>query len=102
MNKIYSDQIAKATSLSDGIKRNVETLKRRSIDLNTEAMDSICKQLVEASNKQEEAEQALKLVRDEAHSLLEQLKTEILETKTPIKTTFPPEQWQQFGIADKR
>ncbi len=102
MNKIYSDQIDKAKSLSDGIKKQSETLKQQGITISTEAMDSCRRALHEVALKQVEAELALKAVRDEAHLLMEQLKEMILANKTPIKEHFALEQWQHFGIADKR
>ncbi len=102
MNKIYSDQIAKAISLSDGIERNRETLIQQGITINTDAMNSYCKELEEVAKQQEDAELALKKVRDEAHRLLDLLKAEIIENKNPIKLKFLPDRWQQFGIADKR
>ncbi len=102
MNKIYSDQIQKATMLSDGIKKNDETLKQKGINLMTEQLEAVAKALEEASNAQEEAEKELSVRRNAAHALLAELKNLCNETKQPIKTTFPLEQWHKFGLTDRR
>ncbi len=102
MNKIYTDQLAKAVSLSEGIRKNADVLKGRNIYLNTAKMDELSRALEEIAQKQDAAEEALKLVRNQAHALLDQLKEICTENKTPIKLNFPTEQWQNFGIADKR
>ncbi len=102
MNKIYSDQIAKATSLSAGIKSNAKTLQEKGINIDTSPMDVTCRTLEEIALRQEEAETALKEVRMKAHEALDQLKELINDNKTPIKLNFAPEQWAKFGIADKR
>ncbi len=102
MNKIYSDQIQKATMLSEGIKKNDALLKQYNINLDTEKIDTIAKALEEASAAQEAAEKELIARRDTAHELLSELKSIYNDSKQPIKETFPLEQWQRFGLPDKR
>ncbi len=102
MNKIYTDQIEKAHSLSDGIRQHKEKLQKQGISLHTETLDNCRRALEEIAQKQDDAEAVLKEIRNEAHKLLEQVKEQIADIKTPIKLNFPFEAWAQFGIADKR
>ncbi len=102
MNKTYSDQIQKAKMLSAGIKENDSLLKQHGINLDTERIDAIARQLEEASIAQELAEQELAIRRKTAHDLLAELKDLCLQTKQPIKTSFSLELWQKFGLTDKR
>lgn len=102
MNKIYFDQIEKAKSLVEGVQKQKDVLQQKGITVEVSKLTALQQALVESSKKQEEAEQNLKKLRDEAHSCLETLKNAYNELKTPIKNNFPMEQWNSFGIPDKR
>ncbi len=102
MNKTYSDQIQKATTLSEGIKRNDAVLKQKNINLNMERIDEVAKALEAAANEQEAAEQELTERRNVARELLAELKELYNAAKLPVKNSFPLEQWSTFGICDKR
>ncbi len=102
MNKIYSDQIQKATMLSQGIRTNDALLKQNNINLDAEKIEVVAKALEEASAAQEKAEEELATRRDAAHLLLAELKELCNESKQPIKEKFPLEKWQKFGLPDKR
>lgn len=102
MNKIYSDQIEKAKSLVAGIQNNIDVLQKKGLTFDVTELQALQKSLFESSQKQEEAEQTLKKLRDTAHTHLETLKNLYNDLKTPIKNNFPAEQWSQFGIPDKR
>lgn len=102
MNKIYSEQIQKAKTLSQGIKTNDVALKEKGINPGTEKIDATAHALEEAAKAQDEAEEKLREQRKIAHKLLADLKELCNAAKQPIKERFPLEQWQKFGIADKR
>ncbi len=102
MNKTYSEQIAKVASLAEGIRQNAESLSQQHISTSTEKLESTAKLLEEAALKQEAAGEALKVIRQQAHELLDRLKNLYTDAKSPIKLNYPPEQWHRFGIPDKR
>ncbi len=102
MNKIYSDQIAKAENLVKGITANSTELQGRGISTDTSKIENTYKALIEASEKQEAAEKALGECRDKAHELLAELKELYAAAKDPIKQAYPLEQWARFGLPDKR
>ncbi len=102
MNKIYSDQIAKAENLVKGIARNSSELQGRGISTDTSKIEETYKALIEASEKQEAAQVALNECRDKAHGLLAELKELYAAAKDPIKQAYPLEQWEKFGLPDKR
>ncbi len=102
MNKIYSDQIAKAENLVKGIAANSAELQGRGILTNTSKIEVTYKALIEASGKQEAAQEALNECRDKAHELLAELKELYTATKDSIKQAYPLEQWAKFGLPDKR
>lgn len=102
MNKIYLDQIEKAKSLVAGVQKQKDALQQKGITVEVSKLTSLQQALIESSKKQEDAEQQLKKLRDEAHSCLETLKNACNELKVPIKNNFPIEQWCNFGIPDKR
>ncbi len=102
MNKIYSEQIAKAERLVESVGKNAEVLRQKGININVARLTSACEALERAAHEQEAAELRLAETRNEAHKRLDELKTLFVESKTPIKQTFPPQQWEYFGLADKR
>ncbi len=102
MNKIYSDQIAKAENLVKGIAGNAAELQGRGITTDTSKIEATYKDLIEASEKQEAAQTALNECRDRAHELLAELKELYTSAKDPIKQAYPLEQWAKFGLPDKR
>ncbi len=102
MNKIYSNQIAKVTMLTEGIRQNAETLRQKEIHLSPAKLETVCEALEKAAREQEAAEAKLKETRDTAHRLLTELKELYNECKSPIKQAFPPERWEKLGIPDKR
>lgn len=102
MNKIYSDPLFKAESLSEGIAKHPEELLKKGIRPDTEQLKQICEALRQAAIEQEAAERTLSEKRAKAHDLLERLKNLYNDTKAPIKANFAPEEWSRFGCPDKR
>ena len=58
--------------------------------------------LEDAAKKQEEAELSLLSARKNAYKLLDDLKQELSNVKSPIKSAFLTDEWPKFGITDKR
>lgn len=102
MNKIYSDQIEKARSLSAGIAENASLLSRKGLNPDMGKLNEKVQALTEAANRQEDAEKALYEARAKAHELLDELKALYNEAKAPIKLNYLPEEWAKFGLPDKR
>ncbi len=102
MNKIYSNQMSIASALAQGIRENEALLQQQGIHIDTQKLDELNRELEQMAIRQEEAEIALREVREKAHELLSELKDLCNESKSPIKLAFPPEQWAKFGLADKR
>lgn len=102
MNKIYSDPIAKAESLVEGVKKQAELLAKKGITIDVGRLSAACRELENAAAVQEEAEARLKEARNAAHSKLEALKEIFAASKAPVKQKFPPEMWLSFGLQDKK
>lgn len=102
MNKIYSDPIAKAESLVEGVKKQAELLAKKGITIDVGCLSAACRELENAAAVQEEAEARLKEARNAAHSKLEALKEIFAASKAPVKQNFPPEVWLSFGLQDKK
>lgn len=102
MNKIYSEPLSKAESLINGVRKQADTLAKKGIAVDVDALIAACRALEHAGAEQVAAEAKLKEVRDAAHSALEELKTVFNDSKAPIKQNFPPEVWLSFGLLDKK
>lgn len=102
MNKIYSGQIEKVKSLVAGIQNNKAVLDAKGLNCDVSQLIELQNSLAESAKKQEEAESALKEIRDVAHADLDKLKNAWNNMKLPIKNNFQIEQWSTFGISDKR
>ncbi len=88
--------------LTEGIKGNEELLRERGIQIEPEKLAALSKALEEAGARQDEAKLALDQCRKDAHARLEALKEHFNDAKQPIKLAFLPEEWSNFGLADKR
>ena len=102
MNKIYSEPILKAESLTEGVRREAEVLAKKGICIDAEKLSAACSALEQAGKAQDAAEAKLKEAREVAHACLEELKEVFNTAKAPIKQNFPPEVWLSFGIQDKK
>jgi hypothetical protein len=103
MSKIYSDQVRKAQMLAAGLKKNFSTVSSHGItekmihDLeeSAKAVDGLNKE-IEALR--EEVGHKVRLINNH----VEEMKRAIRQGKLAIKRDFEQEEWQRFGIADKR
>lgn len=102
MNKIYLEPLSKAESFIKGVKKQAESLAKKGLSIDVEALSEACRNLELAGAEQDAAEAKLKDARDAAHASLEKLKALFNDSKAPIKQNFPPEVWLSFGLQDKK
>lgn len=102
MNKIYQEPINKAESLIVGVKKCADSLAKKGIVINVDALSNACRALEDAGAAQDAAEVKLKEVRETAHRCLDELKEIFNASKAPIKQNYSPEAWASFGITDKK
>ncbi|MBP3614880.1 MAG: hypothetical protein J6J37_08950 [Bacteroidaceae bacterium] len=102
MNKIYQEPINKAESLIVGVKKCADSLAKKGIVINVDALSNACRVLEDAGAAQDAAEVKLKEARETAHRCLDELKEIFNASKAPIKQNYSPEAWASFGITDKK
>ena len=102
MNKIYQEPINKAESLIVGVKKCADSLAKKGIVINVDALSNACRALEDAGAAQDAAEVKLKEARETAHRCLDELKEIFNASKAPIKQNYSPEAWASFGIIDKK
>ncbi len=103
MNRIYSEQIEKAQMLSAGLKNNKATLQAQGFDLSLiEKLEEDCKLMAREGELIAAEEEALSKHRAACHVILNRIKDNIASGKGYIKRTFEQEQWNQYGVPDKR
>ena len=103
MNRIYSEQIEKAQMLSAGLKNNKETLKAQGFDISLiERLEKDCELMAHEGELIAAEEEALSKHRAACHVILNRLKSNVASGKGYIKLKFEQEQWNQYGVPDKR
>ena len=103
MNKIYSDPIEKAQLLIEGLKKNRSYLETKGYDLSViERLEKACEEMTREGEAVAIEEEALSKHRVRCHSILSGLKRDLYAGKNGIKTMFDQEQWNQYGVPDKR
>lgn len=103
MNRIYSEQIEKAQMLSEGLKKNKATLQAMGFDISLiEKLDEDCELMAKEGELIAAEEEALSKHRAACHVILNRLKTNLFSGKGYIKQKFEQEQWNNYGIPDKR
>lgn len=103
MSKTFEDQVMKAKVLAEGMKANLKELAARGVNEN--ALDSLITECIEAIKKSQEVDQlreeASQKLR-EANCVLSNIKDRYNAMRMIIKGHYPLEQWQKFGLTDKR
>lgn len=103
MSLIYRAQIDKAKTLVEGLKNNRSFLSAKGFDVSIiERLDKHIEELTRESEALAIEEQALSQHRVLCHNMLDHLKYDLNIGKTSIKNMFDMEQWQQYGVTDKR
>ncbi len=103
MNRIYSEQIEKALALAEGLKKNSATLKAQGFDLSLiEKLEQDCEIMAREGEAIAAEEEALSEHRSACHVVLSRLKTNFFSGKGFIKQNIEQEQWNNYGVPDKR
>lgn len=103
MSKTISNQIEQAQMLISGLRKNLNLVADKGIKAEfIDKMEAISKELAEQNKKvemlQEEVSKEVKI----AGGQYKELRDKFFDTKRIIKQHFPQEEWQNFGISDKR
>ena len=89
--------------LVDGLKKNRSFLQAKGFDVSViEQLEQDCEILSREGEAIAKEEAALSKHRAECHVVLDRLRGNLLSSKGNIKQMFEQEQWQQYGVADKR
>lgn len=103
MSKTISDQIEKTQLLISGLRKNLHLVADKGI--NTELIDkmeAISKVLSEQNEKveilREEVSKEIRI----ANQQHKELRDNFASTKRIIKQNFSQEEWEKFGLLDKR
>jgi hypothetical protein len=103
MSKIYSDQVQKAQMLSAGLKKNYETIKNYGISREMiDRLEEDSKIATDMNKEVEDLREEVRMKSAKANKKLVDLKNNMQNAKQVIKRNFDQEQWQRFGILDKR
>lgn len=103
MNRIYSEQIERATMLAEGLKKNREILQAKGFDLSLiEKLEQDCELMAREGEAIAAEEEALAKHRTACHIILSRLKSNLFSGKGYIKQNIEQEQWNRFGVPDKR
>lgn len=103
MNQIYSNPIEKARILIEGLQKNQAYLQSKGYDLSIiERLQKDCEDLAREGEAVAREEAILSKHRAECHVILDRLRETLLTGKGAIKQMFDQEQWQKYGVIDKR
>ncbi len=103
MSQTYLNQLAKAQTLVDGLRKHAEWAQEKGIDLNK--VQNFQKELKEAealNAKVEELRERAKTIAAEANSKLASIKEEYNSMKNVVKQNINMERWIEYGVLDKR
>lgn len=103
MNRIYSEQIERATMLAEGLKKNSEMLQSAGFDLSLiEKLEQDCQLMAREGEAIAAEEEALSKHRTACHIILSRLKSNLFLGKGYIKQNVDQNHWNDFGVPDKR
>lgn len=103
MSKTFEGQTMKAKVLAEGMKNNIEELSTRGIK--EDALNSLiaaCEEAIKKSQEVDKLREEATLKLHEANCVLSDIKDKYNELRLIIKSSYPPEEWQRFGLLDKR
>ncbi len=103
MSKVYLEKVQKARMLAQGLKKNYELVKNLGITM--EQIEQLEKDADEAAVYNEELDKLREEVSRQvarANKKLDEIRVNVMTSKSIIKRKFEQPQWAGFGIADKR
>ena len=103
MSKVYTEKVAKAQSLAEGLKRNFDRVKGLGItDEQINKMVSVAEETAKMSEELDALREVMKKKASAANAKLTELTDCLRDAQQVIKTNFDQLSWIDFGIEDKR
>jgi len=103
MSKTIEVQIDKSLALIKGYKKNLEELSKRGItSASLDSMEEDLKALKEANDECDAIRKQLAEKVKKMNGILLRVKEDYQEKKKVVKGYYPQEEWQKYGVPDKR
>ncbi|MBQ7941107.1 MAG: hypothetical protein IJ328_01700 [Muribaculaceae bacterium] len=103
MSKVYTEKVAKAQSLAEGLKRNFDRVKGLGItDEQIQKLISTAEETAKMSEELDALREVVKVKASAANAKLTELTDCLRDAKQIVKTNFDQLSWIDFGIEDKR
>lgn len=103
MSKVYTEKVAKAQSLAEGLKRNFDSVKQ--LGITEEQIATLVKISEETSVMSEELDELRNVVKQKAsvaNAKLMDLTDILRDLKSVVKINYEQQRWIHFGVEDKR
>ncbi len=103
MSKVYTEKVAKAQSLAEGLKRNFDSVKQ--LGITEEQIATLVKISEETSVMSEELDELRNVVKQKAsvaNAKLMDLTDILRDLKSVVKINYEQQRWIDFGVEDKR
>lgn len=104
MAKVYAEQVKKAQTLVEGLKKNHGLVKLR-CDITLQQIEELEAAANEAARMNADVEALREEVSRkaaEANRKLDEVKRKMMDAKRLVKTSFDPDKWVELGVLDKR
>ncbi len=103
MSKVYTEKVAKAQSLAEGLKRNFERVKDFGItDEQIAKLIELANETAVMSEELDGLREVVKVKASAANAKLTELTDCLRDAKQVVKINFEQLSWNDFGIEDKR
>ena len=103
MSKTFETNAQKALTMASGIKKHIDEVAH--LGIRTEGLDTLEAEANKAIEMIQEVDALRQTVSEKlqaANKKLADVKELAMGYRQTIKNNFPPEQWEHFGIMDKR
>lgn len=103
MSKTIDLQVQKSTTLLKGIRSNLSELKNKGVDVEgIDQMENDLQRLREANDECDRLREELSVKVKAMNAILSDVKDAFAAKKKSIKGYYMQEEWQRFGVMDKR
>lgn len=103
MSKTFEDQANKAKTLAEEMKKHLNELS--DCGVKQDVLDTLINTSEEAISKSQEVDKLREVVSTklhEANEVLKVVKDQYNDLRSIIKNNYPQEKWSKFGLMDKR
>lgn len=101
--KSFAEVIMQAQLMTTGLKNQSEAVAKRGIDADfISAMEKKREEAIALNEEQERLKAELKTKTDQLNNKLEELLSDLSESRKLVKIAIPQVGWKEFGIEDKR